>query len=416
MGGAAEFGGPVQPRPSLARCVGVPAEEFAARYWARRPLVSPASATGADFTDLIDVSAIDELLSRRGLRTPFIRMAKQGKVIAAKAYTRPGGAGAGIADQVADDKVLGLLADGATLVLQALHRNWPPLMEFGSSLAAELGHPVQINCYLTPPQNQGFAAHYDTHDVFVLQVAGSKRWSVHQPVLSDPLPGQDWEQHRAAVATRAAEPPVLERLLGPGDALYLPRGFLHSAVAQGESSIHLTIGVHPVTRYALLRQLLAEAANEPELRRSLPMGLELSDPAALSAAFTDTVRALVDFAGDGRLPAVAGRLGTELSEATRPAPIAPMAQLAVLATLAPDTRLRLRPGLRVRLELARDGLLLQAMDQRITLSRTAESAIKEVLTGEPLTVGGLPGLAADEQLELARRLLGAAVLIPAERG
>ena len=109
-----------------------------------------------------------------------------------------------MADQVADDKVLGLVADGATLVLQALHRTWPPLVRFGSRLSAELGHPVQINCYLTPPQNQGFAPHYDTHDVFVLQVAGRKRWVVHPPVLTDPLPGQDWEQHRAAVAARSA--------------------------------------------------------------------------------------------------------------------------------------------------------------------------------------------------------------------
>ena len=36
---------------------------------------------------------------------------------------------------------------------------------------------MQINAYITPPENQGFAAHYDTHDVFVLQVSGSKRWT-----------------------------------------------------------------------------------------------------------------------------------------------------------------------------------------------------------------------------------------------
>ncbi len=79
--------------------------------------------------------------------------------------------------------MLAQLAGGATLVLQALHRTWPPLIRFGSDLAAELGHPVQINAYITPPENQGFAAHYDTHDVFVLQVAGSKRWTIHSPVI-----------------------------------------------------------------------------------------------------------------------------------------------------------------------------------------------------------------------------------------
>src|SRR6266480_4558078 len=75
---------------------------------------------------------------------------------------------------------------GATLVLQGLHRTWPPLVAFASELAAELGHPVQVNAYVTPPQNTGFAAHYDVHDVFVLQIAGRKKWRVHEPVLTDP--------------------------------------------------------------------------------------------------------------------------------------------------------------------------------------------------------------------------------------
>ena len=84
--------------------------------------------------------------------------------------------GAGVADQVSDDKLVRLFADGATMVLQGLHRVWPPIIAFSQQLAAELGHPVQANAYVTPPQNQGFSDHYDVHDVFVLQIAGEKRW------------------------------------------------------------------------------------------------------------------------------------------------------------------------------------------------------------------------------------------------
>ena len=75
-----------------------------------------------------------------------------------------------------------LFADGATLVLQALHRTWPPLIEFTQQLAADLGHAVQVNAYVTPPQSRGFDDHYDVHDVFVLQVSGEKRWRIHEPV------------------------------------------------------------------------------------------------------------------------------------------------------------------------------------------------------------------------------------------
>lgn len=397
---------------ALARCVAIPAERFAAEYWSKQPLLTPAAESGADYTDLLDSAAIDELLSRRGLRTPFLRIAKQGRVLAAREFTRAGGLGAGVTDQVADDKVLGLVAEGATLVLQALHRNWPPLMRFGSTLSIELGHPVQINCYLTPPQNQGFAPHYDTHDVFVLQVSGRKRWVVHQPVLTDPLPGQDWEQHRAAVAARAAEPPLLDLTLQPGDALYLPRGFIHSAVAQGETSIHLTVGVHPVTRHALLKHVLAEAAAEPALRASLPLGGDLADEARLADQLRETVRAFVAFADAGRLPQVAGRLNDELADSTRPDPIEPMAQLAALAALTPSARFRLRPGLRARLRRSSDEVLVKAIDTNLSLPLSAESALELVLSGEPVSAVELPGLDDEAALSLVRKLLTAAVLVP----
>jgi hypothetical protein len=208
-------------------------------------------------------------------------MAKNGSVLASATFTRSGGFGAAIADQVADDKVLAQLAGGATLVLQALHRTWPPLIRFGSALAAELGHPVQINAYITPAENQGFAAHYDTHDVFVLQVSGSKRWTIHPPVIDDPLPTQTWEQRKSEVAARASEAPLIDTVLRPGDALYLPRGYLHSAVAQGELSIHLTVGVHPLTAYDLARELIAAATADRDLRRSLPLGFDVMDRTAV---------------------------------------------------------------------------------------------------------------------------------------
>jgi len=367
--------------------------------------------SGADFTDLLSLAAVDELLSRRGLRTPFVRMAKQGKVIPAREFTRSGGTGAGITDQVADDKVLRLIAGGATLVLQGLHRTWPPLIDLGGRLSSELGHPVQINSYLTPPQNQGFAPHYDTHDVFVLQAAGRKRWIIHPPVVADPLPSQDWEKYRAQVGEQAAGAPLLDLTLEPGDALYLPRGFIHAATAQGETSLHLTIGIHPITRYTLLEQLLAEAAADPELRRSLPIG-RLTDEAELAEPWQQTVTALGRFAEDGRLPGIADRLADRLAGSTRPAPIEPLAQLAALDRLTAETRFGLRPGLRPRLRRYPDRLALRVVDGSVSLPVSAEAALKQVLAGEPVSAAGLAGLPPDQALDLVRKLVTEAVLVP----
>ena len=87
-------------------------------------------------------------------------------------------------------------ADGATLVLQGLHRTWEPLLDFSQQLAADLGHPNQVNAYVTPPQSTGFSDHYDVHDVFVLQVEGEKRWRIRPPVHVAPLRDQPWTDHR----------------------------------------------------------------------------------------------------------------------------------------------------------------------------------------------------------------------------
>ena len=171
-----------------------------------------------------------------------------------------------------------LFADGTTIVLQALHRIWPPVIEFATDLRAELGHPVQVNAYVTPPSSRGFSAHYDIHDVFVLQIAGEKRWIVHEPAFEAPLRTQPWTQRRADVERTVAEQePLLDVVLRPGDALYLPRGFIHAAEALGETCAHLTVGIHVITRHALVEALAALAVDDVELRRSLPLGLDLGD-------------------------------------------------------------------------------------------------------------------------------------------
>ena len=417
-GAAPDPGGLASDRfTALRRCIASDTATFAATHWGRAPLLTRQAELDRDFTDLLDAAAIDDLVSRRGLRTPFLRMAKDGTVLAASRFTRGGGAGAGVTDQAADDRILTELGGGSTLVLQGLHRTWPPVVDFATDLAAELGHPVQVNAYITPPENRGFAAHYDVHDVFVLQIAGHKRWYVHEPVVRNPLPDQPWQQHRAAVASRAAEQPLIDVVLEPGDSLYLPRGYLHSADALGQISIHLTVGVHPVTRHRLVRQLIARAQDDPALRTSLPMGVDLGDSQVLAPELSATVSALAahlaSAAGSAAVEAVAAAVADEVTMQTRPAPLGPLAQLQAVETLGPETVLQLRRGLRCRIA-RRDGeLQLRLLDRTIELAISAENAVKAVLTGELLTPATLPGLDADEQLALARRLLREGVLGPA---
>lgn len=402
--------GPVT-RSALSRCIDVPVEQFAREHWGRAPLLSP---TNDDFGDLFSPEAVDELVGRRALRTPFIRLAHEGSVLAPERFTASGGFGAEVSDQVSSDKVLTEFAAGATIVLQGLHRMWPPLVDFTRALVGELGHPAQVNAYVTPPSSQGFSPHYDTHDVFVLQVSGQKHWRVHAPVHPDPLKSQVWTDHRDAVAQAAAGEPVIDRVLRPGDALYLPRGWIHAATALGDTSIHLTVGMAAYTRADVVDTLLGVVGDTPALRASLPLGIDVSDPDQLRPIVQETVDAFVTALTSAPDPGgvAARRLGARFERDARPEPVAPLATRAAIDSLTEHSRVRWRDGLGSRLERAGDKVRLATGTTALSLPAEATGALQVLRTGDPVAVGSLPGLDLTSALVVVRRLLREGVVVP----
>ncbi|MEO5661808.1 MAG: cupin domain-containing protein [Nocardioides sp.] len=399
--GDAPGAGVAQPsdRPALARIVGN-VDDFASHAWGREALLRP-SADPEGFADLLSEAAVDDLVSRRGLRTPFLRVARAGTTLRNADFTAPGGIGAGIADQVIDDKLTALFAGGSTLVLQALHRMWPPVIDFCQQLAADLGHPVQANAYVTPPQNQGFDDHYDVHDVFVLQVAGRKKWSIHAPVHPLPLRDQPWTDRREAVRRGADATPVIETVLEPGDALYLPRGYLHSATALGGVTVHLTLGVHTWTHHAVAEELVGLAlehlADDEGSRGSLPLGTDLGADQLDAARVLAAVRAALD----GVDPAdIAARMQTRRRATQRAAPLGPLAQHALAASLADDIAVRLRDHLDASLA---DGQLCSRVAQ-VPVDTVPGDVLKRLMAGDVLPAGDLG-------LDVARRLVEAGLVV-----
>jgi hypothetical protein len=401
---------------ALERCIAVSVEEFAEHHWGRRALLSAADDLGSTFEDLFSTDAADELLSVRGLRTPFIRMAKDGTVLAPQAFTAPGGYGAEVADQVSSDKVLAEFAGGSTIVLQGLHRTWPPLQEFTRRLVAELGHPAQVNAYITPASSRGFDPHYDVHDVFVLQIAGQKRWVIHEPVHELPFADEPWSDRRDAVAARAAEEPAIDTVLSPGDALYLPRGWLHSATALGGTTIHLTIGMPAVTRADLARDLIGRALRSDRLRTPLPVGVDLADPGQIAADVRAAAEDLIGFLEAASVGSavddVATTVGARFRRSTRPEPVRPLRTVEAIAGLSGTDAVRWRDGLVA--EVRDDGTQVAIVlpTTTIRLPGTCLGAVQALHTGATHSVGALPGLHEDDAVVVVRRLLREGVLVP----
>lgn len=414
-------------RPALSRLIPHPVAQFAGQYWGQRPLVTPGSELGEDFCDLFSLEAVDELVADRNIRTPFVRMAHDGNVLSPSRYTSGGGYGAEIGDQLDSAKVLTEFANGSTLVLQGLHRTWPAIAAFIRQLDADLGYPCQVNAYVTPASSRGFDPHYDVHDVFVIQIHGQKSWTIHEPVHRDPLPSQPWSDHRDAVAVQASGPAAIEHTFSPGDVLYLPRGWIHSATALGGTSIHLTIGIGARTRYDIVQHVLARLADDENLRRSLPLGLantgqvaDGQDADGQDAEGQDAMRASVEqalaeiataLARDDVVETAAAELAGILGAQSRPVPVRPLATIESAASLGADTLVAWRPGLTARLNTDDRGVHIVLRDKTISLPSEAAAAVRALVAGAPTPAGQLPGLDASSSLVVARRLIREAVLV-----
>jgi lysine-specific demethylase/histidyl-hydroxylase NO66 len=404
---------------ALARCVSAAAPVFARDYWGVQPLHSPASSLPGDFGDLFSAAAADELLTERALRTPFIRLAKEGVVLPPERFTASGGFGAQVPDQVDSALVLREFADGATIVLQGLHRSWPPVCAFTRRLVAELGHPAQVNAYITPESARGFDPHYDVHDVFVLQVSGEKHWAVHRPVREHPRADEPWPGRRDAVGARAREEPVIDVIMRPGDALYLPSGWLHSAVARQGTSIHLTIGVAALTGADVIRELVDEISRQPELRAPLPLNASDAEPDVLAdavremtAAFT---RALQAHAASDGAARTARAVRRSFGRMVRPEPVPPLATVDAADDLSPKAVVRVRDGLAAQVEVDEDGVHLTAAGAGLRLPGECETAVRALASGERLWAGALPDLDEADSLVVTRRLLRSGMLVAETR-
>ena len=398
---------PVPVWSALARCTSVPVEAFAAEHWSRTPLLSRAKELPSPFDDLLSVQDVDELVADRALRTPFFRTVSEGGGLPVPVRTVTAGARR-IGDLVDGDELAAQHADGATLVLQSVHRMHPPVARFCRELAAELGHATQCNAYITPAgEHQGFDFHHDTHDVFVLQVSGRKRWIVHEPVVMLPLSSQP--QAGAHLVREGAEP-LLDVELEAGDALYLPRGYVHAALTTDEHSVHLTVGVLSTTWYDVLSDALTLAGREEQFRDALPvqpldtLGQALPGLLRRAAAWLERLP-------PAELEAVVTR---RLARAVPVEPLPLLATAAAVRALDMTTPLRPRRGLPVDLRVDEDHLVLVLPAQTVTLPAFTEPAVRRLLTGPAtpadLLVGGLDQPGA---LVLARRLLREGVVLPA---
>lgn len=373
-------------REALIRAVGDP-DLFAEKLWATHA----HHRKGHDqegFDDLLSLDDVDLIVSTMGLRLPLFRLVKDGEVLPGSRFTKTTRTGTHETKDVIDARaVFDEFVNGATIVFQSMHRYWAPLADYCRGLELALGHPVQANAYVTPPGAQGFGAHEDEHDVFVLQSHGTKRWWVH-------------ERHDLP----PSQPAVIDVLLAPGDSLYIPSGFPHSAATQDSESVHITIGILSTTWAAVLKEVVRIVESDPVMKTPLPLRFTVAD-----GEFVDDVRSRLDQIAASIVavdPTVVARKLRRKVLTTRQALLrGQIHRLLSLDAVSDDSKVVRRAGSVCLLEIVDGRLSVMLGDRELRMPVSVEPAMRLICEGDSFKVSDLPALGEPGRLVLVRRLI-----------
>jgi len=373
-------------------------EDFYENYYEKKPLHIHRRDVSY-YADILSERDMDLFFQNHQIPSSTLRMTRNGEEIASARFSQ-----AGNGALVDTAKLLDLYGEGNTIVVNSGDRSIPRLIQYRDRMERELECRLQFNLYVTPQGAQGFAAHYDDHDVFILQVSGRKNWRLfHSPVE---LPSTR-QGHKKGTYELGA--PKLTCELFPGDLLYIPRGVLHEAETKGFASIHVTFGLHPTYWFDLVRELATAAQDRPEFRGAVPNSLA---GALRRLDFRIKFQALCQaLVADVDIESLVDRQARERDRVAHPDNGGCFLDLARLEDVTLDTALRLRAPSRCEAGAAPKSIVILSRGAKLTLPSFLAKSVDGILERGAIVVREIGGLINDEgRVELARKLVRAGIL------
>ncbi|WP_328969399.1 cupin domain-containing protein [Streptomyces sp. NBC_00239] len=365
-------------------------------------------SAGTTVPDLLTWDDINEIVAAHRLEPPRMRLSRAGEAVPATAYSVLRTNRRGVSwYQPQPTEFHARLAEGASLVIDAIDQIHPPVRAAAAGLERFFRTPVQANAYASWTSEEGFGTHWDDHDVVVLQLEGSKRWKIYGPTRQAPA----WRDVEAPEAPTGE--PIADIVLTPGDLLYLPRGWWHAVSAdQGTASLHLTFGLATQTGAEFLGWLCDDLRTSATVRSDVP---RFSTPEErtdyLGAVRKEVLAALED-------PAVLDRWEKSLAT-THPGH--PRLSLPHLTTVSPEPGITVQVTVpRARVDQDAETVTFSGAGREWTFALPAAPLLHRLAGGQPVTLGDLAaasGLTVAQSAEVVSALVGgqAAAVIGAPR-
>ncbi len=362
------------------------AEEFRSLYWERQPLI--IHRKDPDFYgDLFTLRDFDEAIARSPDYVKTANATTEKNVSYKTAATQ------GL------EAILTQVRSGGTLILDQHHHREPKLSLLCRVLAAEVGHRFQTNLYLTPANGRGFSPHWDNHDVFILQIVGSKRWAIEKdrrvyPAKMESM-GDEGRELRGELDSF---------LLEQGDLIYIPRGFVHAAECGAEPSLHITLGVTGMFWEDLITAAVRAAILQDEqLRACLPLAFNHGPRDMLANRLKGILRQLADVSF---LSAVVEQYVDEIVSTHALDISGQVADFFLPQPLALDDIVGLRRGAVFQIRVADDSVRVNYGARTITFPYFFREGLEFVLSRLRFAVRDIPGeLQDEERVAFVERLL-----------
>jgi Cupin superfamily protein len=174
------------PSPLAALIAPTTLAEFEERYWEREPLFLPRDELPSAFADLLRTDDVAELSERMAALEVEPQIMRNG-------------------ERCQPRELLWDFLDGGSAIINRIDRLWPPIGRLCSALRADFLHVFAV-MYLTPRDSRAVPAHTDDQDVFILQLAGRKAWTVYGSPIELPCTHEQLgkTERALAVGERAA--------------------------------------------------------------------------------------------------------------------------------------------------------------------------------------------------------------------
>lgn len=236
-------------------------DDFLEAYQEKKPLLM----RGAVSTEGISWRDVNEIVARSDVASDDFKLSFD-RVLPKHEYVESYFDIGVIRHRLIKPVVYNYLRNGATLIANKI-KNEPLVSRYERLMSVLTGRQVVSSAYAAFGSKDSFRCHWDTRDVFAVQLIGRKRWVVYEPSLEFPLYTQqskDYE-HEYPCPTE----PYMDFILEAGDVFYLPRGWWHNPLPLGEATFHLALGTFPAYAMDYLSWMLRQMPGFIGARQSL---------------------------------------------------------------------------------------------------------------------------------------------------